>query len=194
MDDLAPAFEWASKNTEPDKPALWRFYNGAWLAGRGDTEAAVRVLSTSDVGVAKALLAGLLASTDDWAGAARAFGEIRERWLRLHPQIVVERDIVLRHLGPRTLPERERWLNSVNALPDEWLAEREVQLLIDKSEIQPAKKLLLSTRFQKVHQTYTRTALWMEICKNLKEPCRPVPQSLGEDRLASFGAYREFKQ
>jgi hypothetical protein len=194
MDDLAPAFEWASKNTEPDKAALWRFYYGAWLAGRGDTEAAVRVLSTSDVRVAKALLARLLASTDDWAGAARAFGEIRERWLQLHPQIVVERDIVLRHLGPRTLQERERWLNSVNALPDEWLAERQVQLLIDKGEIQPAKKLLLSTRFQKVHQTYTRTALWMEICKNLKEPCRPVPRSLGEDRLASFGAYREFKQ
>jgi len=69
-----------------------------------------------------------------------------------------------------------------------------VQLLIDKGEIQPAKRLLLSTRFQKVHQTYTRTALWMEICKNLKEPCRPAPRSLGEDRLASFGAYREFKQ
>ena len=68
-----------------------------------------------------------------------------------------------------------------------------MQLLIDKGDLQSAKKLLLSTRFQKVHQTYTRTALWMQICEKLKEPCQPVPRSLGEDRLATFGAYREFK-
>jgi hypothetical protein len=36
--------------------------------------------------------------------------------------------------------------------------------------------------------------MWMEICKALKEPCEPIPQSLGEDRLAVFGAYREFKK
>ena len=144
--------------------------------------------------MAKALAARLLAAKDDWTGAARAFGAISERWLQLHPQIVVERDVVLRHLGPQTLGERERWLNSVDALTDEWIAERQVQLLIDKGQFRSARQRLLSTRFQKVHQTYTRTALWMEICKSLKEPCRPVPQSLGEDRLASFGAYREFKQ
>jgi hypothetical protein len=85
-------------------------------------------------------------------------------------------------------------LDSVSALPDEWIAERRVQLLIDKGEVASAKRLLLSTRFQKVHQTYSRTAMWMEICKTLKEPCEPIPRSLGEDRLATFGAYREFKK
>jgi Domain of unknown function (DUF5107)/BDI_1685-like, C-terminal domain len=194
MDDLAAPLESASRDANPENAALWRFYYGAWLAGRGDTQSAVRVLSTTEVGVAKALLARLLASTKDWAGAARAFAGIRERWLQLHPQIVVERDIVLRHLGPQTLKDRAQWLDSVNALTDEWVAERQVQLLIDKGQFRRARQLLLSTRFQKVHQTYTRTALWMDICKNLKEPCRPVPESLGEDRLASFGAYREFKQ
>jgi hypothetical protein len=194
MDELAADFEWAASRADPTQAALWRFHYGAWLAGRGDTEKALRILSDCDVGVAKALEARLLAAKDDWAGAAHAFGAISERWLQLHPQVVVERDVVLRHLGPQTLGERERWLNSVDALTDEWIAERQVQLLIDKGQFRSARQRLLSTRFQKVHQTYTRTALWMEICKNLKEPCRPVPQSLGEDRLASFGAYREFKQ
>jgi hypothetical protein len=81
----------------------------------------------------------------------------------------------------------------VGALPDEWIAERRVQLLIDKGQPRKAKRLLLSTRFQHVHQTYSRTGLWMQICKALNEPCRPIPRVLGEDRLARFGAYREFE-
>jgi hypothetical protein len=193
MDDLGAAFEWAIAKSEGTTADTWRLYHGAWLAGRGDTGKAIAVLSISQNGVAKALLARLLASKDDVAGAAKAFAAIRERWLQLHPQIVVERDVVLRRLGRQTLTEREHWLTSVSALTDEWVAERRVQLLIDQGDFQSAKKLLLSTRFQKVHQTYTRTGLWTQICEKLKEPCQPVPRSLGEDRLATFGAYREFK-
>jgi hypothetical protein len=93
----------------------------------------------------------------------------------------------------QTLAERERWLAKVDALKDEWIIERKVQLLIDKGEYQKAKDLLLSTPFQKVHQTYTRTSLWMQLCAKLNIACDPVPKELGEDRLASFGAYREFE-
>jgi hypothetical protein len=141
--------------------------------------------------VGKALLGRLLASKGDIAGAAKAFAGIRERWLQLHPQIVIERDKVLRRLGKGTIGERERWLTSVDALTDEWIVERRVQLLIDKGHLRDVKRLLLATHFQKVHQTYTRTGLWTQICNALKEPCRPIPSSLGEDRLARFGAYRE---
>jgi len=81
----------------------------------------------------------------------------------------------------------------VDALKDEWVIERKVQLLIDKEEIQQAKNLLLSAPFQKVHQTYTRTGLWMQICEKLKVPCLPIPKELGEDQLARFGAYREYE-
>ena len=69
----------------------------------------------------------------------------------------------------------------------------DVQLLIDKGEFQKAKDLLLSTWFQKVHQTYTRTGLWKQITDKLNLPFRPIPASLGEDRLANFGAYREYE-
>jgi hypothetical protein len=91
------------------------------------------------------------------------------------------------------IPERESWLARVDALNDEWVIERRVQLLIDKEEFVKAKDLLLSTNFQKVHQTYTRTGLWMQICEKLNIAFEPIPLQLGEDRLARFGAYREFE-
>ena len=52
---------------------------------------------------------------------------------------------------------------------------------------------LLSTHFQKVHQTYTRTGLWEQINEGLGLSPQPVPEQLGEDRLARFGAYREYE-
>src|SRR5207247_1083808 len=84
--------------------------------------------------VVKALLARVLKLDGDIEGAAQALGSIQEQWLQLHPQIIVERDDVLRSSGTRTLAEREQWLNRVDALHDEWIIERRVQLLIDKGE------------------------------------------------------------
>jgi len=66
-------------------------------------------------------------------------------------------------------------------------------LLIDKGEFQNAKDLLLSTPFQKVHQTYACTNLWMQICDKLHISRDPIPKELGEDRLKRFGAYREYE-
>jgi len=193
MEDLTAAFEWAIEQTTGDDAELWRFHYGAWLAGRGIRRAAIQVLSANSLGVAKALLARLLQLEGDAEGAATAFRSIQEKWLQIHPQIVVERDAVLRNLGRHTLAERETWLDQVGALPDEWIIERRVQLLIDKGEYQTAKRLLLSVSFQKVHQRYTRTGLWKQICERLNEPYLPIPTELGEDQLARFGTYREFE-
>jgi hypothetical protein len=107
--------------------------------------------------------------------------------------VIIERDKVLRNIGIKTLAEREKWLSKVDALKDEWIIERKVQLLIDKDEPQAAKDLLLSVPFQMVHQTYTRTGLWMQICKKLNISAFPIPRQLGEDQLARFGAYREYE-
>jgi hypothetical protein len=193
MEDLAPAFEWAIQNSRDARTDLWRFHYGAWLAGRGKTEDSIRTLSTSRISVAAALLARLYQAKGDTRNAAAALEKIREPWLQFHPQVVVERDRILRAVGTQTLAEREQWLSRVGALKDEWIVERKVQLLIDKGEIQNARQLLLSVPFQKVHQTYTRTGMWRQICEKLGEPCDPIPQVLGEDRLARFGAYREFQ-
>lgn len=193
IEDLEPSFVWAIGKSAKDKADTWKFYYGTWLAGRGDSAKAIRILSGSNIGIAKALLARLLRIKGDNKGAVSAYHLIQERWIQLHPQVVIERDKALRNLGKETLKEREDWLRQVNALEDEWIIERRVQLLIDKGDAIDAKKLLLSTHFQKVHQTYARSNLWFRICDLLKEPKLPIPVQLGEDRLANFGAYREFE-
>ena len=99
----------------------------------------------------------------------------------------------LRSMGSSTIVVREQWLLQVAELKDEWVIERRVQLLIDKDELQQAKTLLLSVPFQKVHQTYARTGLWKQISDKMNTPFLPIPSSLGEDRLANFGAYREYE-
>ena len=192
MEDMDAAFQWAIKSNK-GAASLWSFYYGAWLAGRGDQDKAIQVLAASEAGVAKALLARLLKLKGDAAGARRAYEGIQERWLQLHPQVVIERDKLLRSIGPSTIGEREKWLLQVSALPDEWIIERRIQLLIDKGMYQQAKDLLFGTRFQKVHQTYTRTGLYQQLCEKLNLPCDAVPEQLGEDRLARFGAYREYE-
>lgn len=193
MENLEPAFLWVIAHSQEDQAGGWKFYYGTWLAGRGDTAQAVAVLSQSPGGIAKALLARLYRLNGDNRKSVETYRLIEERWLQNHPQVVVERDKALRNLGPGTLEERAKWLSQVSALPDEWIIERRVQLLIDEGKPTEAKKLLLSTHFQKVHQVYTRTNLWFQICARLGESRYPIPEQLGEDRLARFGAYREFE-
>jgi Domain of unknown function (DUF5107) len=194
MENLDAAFQWAISHTRGEKADLWKFYYGTWLAGRGENKNAIRVLCESKAGIAKALLARVLKLTGDISGAVTAVNSITDPWLALHPQVVVERDKILRSSGVQnTLAEREKWLSRVDALKDEWIIERRVQLLIDEDKALQAKELLLSVPFQKVHQTYTRTGLWKQITEKLNIPFLPIPAQLGEDRLAHFGAYREYE-
>lgn len=193
MENLHAAFTQAIDHTSDEKAAVWKFYYGTWLAGRGETDQAKSILSTSNIGMAKILLARLLRLSGDFKGAAIAIEAIVEPWLQLHPQVVIERDQTLRALGVQTMADREQWLSQVDALEDEWILERRVQLLIDKGEVQNARELLLSVPFQKIHQSYTRTGLWKQLCEKLDVPCFPFPENLGEDSLAVFGAYRAFE-
>jgi hypothetical protein len=192
IEHLDEAFQYAIEHDKANADA-WKFYYGAWLAGRAEKDSAVHILTSCNNDVAKVLLARLLKLNGDTSTARKAFESITEPWLQLHPQVVVERDKLLRSIGTQTIPEREQWLNKVEALKDEWIIERKIQLLIDENKIQEAKDLLLSTPWQKVHQTYTRTGLWEQICEKQGVNSLPVPQQLGEDRLARFGAYREYE-
>lgn len=194
MEDLKAAFCWAIQSSAPSDANYWKFYYSTWLAGRGHIDEAIGQLSGLDLDLAKVLLARLYAYKKDWISARQAYTAIPETsWLNLHPQIVIERDKILKRFGKETLNEREKWLAKINASSDEWVAERIVQLLIDKGQYREAKDLLLSIHFQKVHQTYTRTGLWMQINEGLGLSPQPVPEQLGEDCLAWFGAYREYE-
>ena len=156
-------------------------------------DSAISILAGDSIGIAKVMCARLLRIKGENKKAVLMISSVRENWLQLHPQVVIERDKMLRSLGPASLPQREQWLSKVNALNDEWIIERRVQLLIDEGKVKEAKDLLLATPFQKVHQTYTRTGLWKQITDQLHIPFLPIPASLGEDRLANFGAYREYE-
>jgi hypothetical protein len=193
MENLDSPFIWAISHSKDIQQDLWRFYYGTWLTGRERYDQAIGILSIVHTGLAKALLARILMNRGEWKIAATVIQEIQEKWIQILPQVIIERDIILRKLGPETIPDREKWIFEVGALPDEWIIERKVQLLIDKGLVSEAKELLLSTPFQKIHQTYTRTGLWMQICNKLNLPCSPIPAQLGEDRLARFGAYREYE-
>ncbi len=192
MENLDVAFQYAITNDKSNAD-LWKLYYGAWLAGRAKKDSAILILSPCSNGISKVLLARLLKINGDTSNARKAFESITETWLQLHPQVVVERDKLLRSIGMQTIPEREGWLNKVAALNDEGVIERRIQLLIDENKIQEAKDLLLNTTWQKVHQTYTRTGLWEQICAKEGINPLPIPQQLGEDRLARFGAYREYE-
>ena len=193
MENLNQAFAWAILSTKGENLSLWNFYYGVWLAGRNEPDSAIKILKDSPLGLAKIMLARLFRIKGENKKALSAMESVNDPWLQLHPQVVVERDKMLRSLGALTIPAREQWLMKVDALKDEWIIERKVQLLIDKRQFEEAKDLLLSTSFQKVHQTYSRTALWKQITDALNIPFLPIPASLGEDQLAHFGAYREYE-
>jgi len=192
IENMDAAFQYAIA-TDESKSDGWKFYYGTWLAGRTRKKEAIRLFSQCQGGLAKVLLARLLKLEGDTSGALSAIELVNEPWLQLHPQIVVERDKLLRSAGTKTIPEREKWIAAVGALRDEWILERKVQLLIDEGRIENAKALLLSVPWQKVHQTYTRTGLWRQICEKQGLNYQPVPPQLGEDHLARFGAYREYE-
>lgn len=194
MENLDDAFVWATISSTGKSKIYWKYYYGTWLAGRGRIDEAINQLEGLDYDLAKALLARLYAQKNDFEKARSAYASIpKESWLCLHPQIVIERDKILRRFGETALEERAYWLSLVDASSDEWITERKVQWLIDNKEYKKAKDLLLNVPFQKVHQTYTRTGLWEQICKGLHLKNKEVPSQLGEDRLARFGAYREYE-
>jgi hypothetical protein len=107
---------------------------------------------------------------------------------------VFERDRALAALGTETLGERERWLNAVSALDDEWLVERRASFLIDSGDAQAAFDLLKSTRFQLVHQRYERTHMWRQVESILGLEPVEYPAWLGEDDLAELGPNREYPE
>jgi hypothetical protein len=193
MEKLSAALEWVIGKTDGKTRELWRFYFGTWLAGTGQTDRAVAVLAECKSGISKALLSRIYKTQGQNREALELLLQINEPWLQLHPQVFVERDKLLRAAGPEKIAAREQWFSRVDALQDEWVLERKVQLLIDKGDAAAAENLLLSIPFQKVHQTYTRTNLWRQITEKLNKPFLPIPASLGEDQLATFGAYREFE-
>lgn len=189
---LGDALAWAASTSEGRERDKWLFQHGAWLAGRGETDAALAVLSQSRDDRARALAGRLwLVYKNDAHAAVMSFRAIESEAISLHPQIVMERDKALAALGVETPDERARWLQAVSSLDDEWLAERRASLFLDCGDAQAACNVLRRTRFQSIHQRYERTLLWRRVESMLGLEPVAYPSWLGEDDLAEFGAYRD---
>ena len=195
MEELADAFEWAIAICPSEDRDAWLYYYGVWLAGREEADKAINTLLESRSCLARAVSARIFAHEKKNEEAVQEYVKIPQgSWLNLIPQFVCERDRVLASFGKLYLDTREAYLDAIDASHDEWVGERRVQLLVDQGNYNEAEELLLSINFQKVHQTYIRTDLWNTIQKKLKRKSKATPASLGEDRLARFGAYREYEE
>jgi len=73
MENLDAPFQWAISKTSGAAADHWRYYYGAWLAGRGKANEATKVLALSKMGLSKALLARLLTQKNDLVGARAAY-------------------------------------------------------------------------------------------------------------------------
>jgi hypothetical protein len=195
MGELGPALEWAAARTTGAARDRWLFQLGSWLAGRGETDAAIEVLAGSRDDRARALCGRLrMRHEQNPLAAAECLRSIECEAIALHPQVVIELDKALAALGPATLEERGRRLERLSALEDEWLVERRAAVARESGDARRACELLRNTRFQLVHQRYARTRLWREIERDLGLERMDYPAWLGEDDLAEFGAYREYAE
>ena len=193
--ELGAALGWAASCTSGIERDRWLFQHGAWLAGSGEVDSALEVLSDCHDDRGRALAGRLwLVCKHNPEQAVKAFRSIESSVFSLHPQVIIERDKALGELGIQTINERKHWLQAVSAIEDEWLAERWASLCLDCRDAQSARDVLTGTRFQLVHQRYERTRLWRRVESMLGLEPVPYPYWLGEDDLAEFGAYRDHSE
>lgn len=83
----------------------------------------------------------------------------------------------------------ERAALLANAPPHRRIVERRAQLALATRRPSDALALLDSVSWPLEHQRYVRTRIWQAARQMMGEPAEPVPESLGEDDLAPFGAY-----
>jgi hypothetical protein len=153
-----------------------------WLAFRGRPEEALEVaVRRDDAGMRR--VAGLIR----WRGLGRpeeavrdlAAGPLEEPWA------VVELDRLLAELG-RT---GERVALLAGRGEDRFVVERRADLALAMRRPDETLRLLSSVRWPREHQRYVRSDLWRRAQSALGQAGAGVPEELGEDNLAPFGAY-----
>lgn len=166
------------------------FHLGCWYSARDQYEDAVEYLELSNHPIGLMLAARIYSSyLNNFAKTITLCNKVTLTKYAKIPQVMIEMD---KHFcNGSYISEREILLKDALEYDDEFLNERVANLMVDKGEYNKALDILLNTQFQLVHQRYERTAIWNKI-KAVKPEIGRAPESLGEDTLAEFGAYREY--
>ncbi len=153
-----------------------------WLAFQGRAAEALTLVEAAPSPAAQRL-AGLIL----WKGLgqpARAVAPLAAGPMR-DPVAVAELDALYDELGQ--LDRRAALLASA---PNHRLTvERRADLSLALGRPEETIRLLTGTDWPREHQRYVRTRLWQRALAALGQPEAAVPDSLGEDNLARFGAY-----
>jgi hypothetical protein len=178
--------------SEVDSNSKWKYYYALYLLAEDDSnfEQAIALLKESETSAAYALLGRIYRLKKQYKESLQAFENIKDPVWSNHPQIVYERDLTLEHLNDK-IDLRVNYLDAIDEIDDDYIVERRVKCLMDCGKYEAAKKLLLSHQFELVHQRYDRTKMLQDILEKLGEGHGlSIPQNIGEDELATYGAYR----
>ncbi len=191
IDELGDAMDWAS---DVSGSSAWRFQYGSWLAGRNEVDAALKQLSLSKDPRAYALAAWLQHFVNKSPQSALALIEsIPDGSLKSKQQIILLHLEVFRACDEDTVEERQKLLASLSDSQDDQVIEEKAALLIDRGQAREAYDLLINHSFQPVHQRYRRTELLQLAVTALGLSAKAaLPELVGEDTLAEFGAYQEY--
>lgn len=153
-----------------------------WLAFRSRTQEALSLVEISVVPTARRV-AGLIL----WKALhdpQRAVAHLNAGPLH-DPIAVVELDGLYAELD-----QTDRRVALLERAPDHRrIIERRADLALEVGRSEETLRLLAATSWPREHQRYVRTELWRAASAALGQSGTSVPDALGEDNLARFGAY-----
>lgn len=153
-----------------------------WLAFRSRPQEALSLVENSVVPTARRV-AGLIL----WKALhdpQRAVAHLNAGPLH-DPIAVVELDELYAELG-----QTGRRVALLERAPDHRrIIERRADLALELGRSEETLRLLAATSWPREHQRYVRTELWRAASAALAQSGTSVPDALGEDNLARFGAY-----
>jgi hypothetical protein len=153
-----------------------------WLAFRGRPAEALPLLESDPRPTARRL-AGLVL----WKALGRPAEAVP--WLAAGPLADPIATVELDELHAELGRPADRATLLARAPDHRRIVERRADLALALGDPAGTLRLLASRDWPREHQRYVRTELWRGARRALGQPPDPVPESLGEDNLARFGAY-----
>ena len=167
-------------------PDLWREAYSTYLVATHQEARAFEILAKADT-AGELRLKGLLfwkhLNTPD-LGVPRL-----QRALALSNDVHLACELDQMLVAANLPDQRAALFEKFQSQDQRWI-ERQCDFLLSRGNALAAKELLLQTTWELYHLREVRTNLYKQCQRALGLPEEPVPQALGEDDMANWGAYR----